>query len=253
MKSFMQQRNQINTAYWLGGLLWEAGKWRDAAPLFEVSLSRDPISPEKTQSQLDILIGQKKWVQARPLMVRATQLWPGERWVAYGQFSLALYGPDPNEALALIRSGDVAGLDAGDGLQALGRLTDAFIGRHPRDIDATARDCTAPQRQSRAPSRACFLVLSALGRLDEAFALAYERYPDLRGPTPEARERRWLATIDEFHDPSALFDPLASTLRADPRFAALVERLGLLDYWRTNGAPDFCAVENAPVCAGLRR
>jgi hypothetical protein len=67
-------------------------------------------------------------------------LWPGERWVAYERFNLALYGPDPNQALALIRSGEVAALDAGDGLHALTRLTEAFIRRRPRDIDAAVRD-----------------------------------------------------------------------------------------------------------------
>jgi hypothetical protein len=42
-------------------------------------------------------------------------------------------------------------------------------------------------------------------------------------------------------------------MRADPRFLPLVEKLGLMDFWRaTNSRPDVCETETAPFCAALK-
>lgn len=83
-------------------------------------------------------------------------------------------------------------------------------------------------------------ALPALGKLDAAFALAV-RLPKqtafgiLNSPLP------------------ALFLPTARAMRADPRFAPLVERLGLMDYWRaTKSQPDACEIEAVPFCKTLK-
>jgi hypothetical protein len=51
-----------------------------------------------------------------------------------------------------------------------------------------------------------------------------------------------------------LFTPPFANARRTPQFAALVNRLGLLSYWRLPGrAPDFCHEANPPpLCQGLR-
>jgi hypothetical protein len=40
-------------------------------------------------------------------------------------------------------------------------------------------------------------------------------------------------------------------MRRDPRYIALVERIGLLAYWRSGRSPDFCRKSPEPVCAQL--
>lgn len=48
------------------------------------------------------------------------------------------------------------------------------------------------------------------------------------------------------------WDPRNAAFRADPRFTAIVRKLGLVEYWRELGPPDFCADEpEADVCRQL--
>jgi hypothetical protein len=42
-------------------------------------------------------------------------------------------------------------------------------------------------------------------------------------------------------------------MRRDPRYLALAQRLGLLDYWRSGRMPDFCTQAHEPVCAQIAR
>ncbi|MEO1594776.1 MAG: hypothetical protein AAFS02_05970 [Pseudomonadota bacterium] len=49
-----------------------------------------------------------------------------------------------------------------------------------------------------------------------------------------------------------LFYPRGGSARSSERFVELVDRLGYMEYWRANGAPDICRDEPAtPLCAAL--
>jgi hypothetical protein len=94
------------------------------------------------------------------------------------------------------------------------------------------------------------VVLSMIGKIDQAFSIADSAYPDLRGATEAAIEQKWLTT--DVRSTRYLFVPEAAPLRADPRFLAIVDRIGLLPYWKkTHHPPDFCAKEKVPVCQAL--
>jgi hypothetical protein len=42
-------------------------------------------------------------------------------------------------------------------------------------------------------------------------------------------------------------------MRQDPRFLDLARRIGLLAYWQSGRAPDFCNKRREPICATLVR
>ncbi len=110
--------------------------------------------------------------------------------------------------------------------------------------DARTRSAGAKRVQSCADTdiinwRVTLPALSALGDIDGAFRVADR----LSFSLPSARS----------YETANLFYPQARALRADPRFLPLVEKLGMMDYWRaTKSQPDVCGTEQAPFCAALK-
>ena len=136
--------------------------------------------------------------------------------------------------------------------------------RRPLDYDATleeifdaylkARETGSPSDRQHAidvilsrwpaylPAAGGVLLASRLGDVDAAFALANDYANDPR------------TTRESYHFiPLFLFGPATEPMRRDARFIPLVQRLGLLDYWRTTDRwPDFCQTEPASVCSLMR-
>jgi hypothetical protein len=78
---------------------------------------------------------------------------------------------------------------------------------------------------------------ASLGDLDSAFAIL-EGYYFGRGP----RAALAPAAGDEERTTVSLFEPSASKLWREPRFASLVGEIGLERYWReTSTRPDYAA------------
>jgi hypothetical protein len=88
------------------------------------------------------------------------------------------------------------------------------------------------------------LILSALGRLDEAFSVV-NGYMLRRGAsvTPARAAGLQAVLTDTSHRHSQLlFVPVTAPLRADARFLPMCEACGLAEYWRQSGhPPDFLA------------
>jgi TolB-like protein len=75
-------------------------------------------------------------------------------------------------------------------------------------------------------------ILAVLGLTDDAFELAKRYIPG--APLTGGRT-------------DFLFGPLTTSLRRDPRFMVLVDRLKLVDFWLASGKwPDFCADSTLP-------
>ena len=99
----------------------------------------------------------------------------------------------------------------------------------------------------------CMLVLSSLGDHDGAYAIADKLYPRRIGRTNAETERIWLDDPFGVAPLEFLTSPAAAPMRRDPRYLQLVQRVGLLDYWRTGRAPDFCRKQPEPICSQLMK
>jgi hypothetical protein len=227
-------------------MLWRrAGRLRDALPAIERATVRDPLSPWKAGEHTQILLELGRFDEAAPLIERSERLWPNQGFPSV-RFDAAVLSGNYATSEALLRGADYSRDD-------LPLMVRALRSRSVDDRTALARFCADANAIRRFFAQDCMAALAHLGEVDAAFALADQLFPDQRAPTTAAIEARWLEGEARIHQTTyVLFWPWTAQMRADPRFAGLVERVGLLEYWREIGvAPDFCATERAPVCVGL--
>jgi adenylate cyclase len=217
--------------------LRRVGRNREAEPLYRRGLALDPMSPAKAATVIFALAGTGRIDEAWPLAVRALEQFPYRPSVRRAYvYNAALYMP-PDAALKAIDTvehmGGV-GVLANGGAQAWrdfvngarrGRIDPAAIGRFRAAALAGVVDPT-----NAAPA------LAMAGDLDGAFAV-FNRALDVGSQVY----------------PAELFETAATPMRRDPRFEALVGRLGILNYWkRSRIPPDFCGEPDAPpLCATL--
>jgi DNA-binding winged helix-turn-helix (wHTH) protein len=155
---------------------------------------------------------------------------------------IALTG-DPAEALAFIadpaqrpvtlRPGGVRGFTA---------FVKARASGSPADRAAALSEIMTWGRTGELERGQAIPLLAALGATDAAFELAF-----LYADDPRVKVQTLM------FEPRFLFGRETAAMRRDPRFATLMEKLGLTAYWRTTGRwPDFCRTEPQSVCAAIR-
>jgi len=94
----------------------------------------------------------------------------------------------------------------------------------------------------------CMTILADLGDRDRSFAIAAQLYP--ASLAPPGADPFWLDHPDAIGT-AILTGPAGRSMRTDPRFLELAQKLGLLKYWRSGRVPDFCAKAHEAVCARI--
>ena len=161
-----------------------------------------------------------------------------------------------NQLAGLIDRGDFDAIQRLEHDLGAKNLPPDYVGSGPLAAALEARSVAAAKRSCTGVDDfwlgvRCMLVLSSLGDQDGAYTIADKLYPRRTGRTPAETERMWL------DDPSASRRS-SSSRRLRPRrcvetraYLALLERVGLLDYWRSGRPPDFCRKRREPVCVQL--
>jgi DNA-binding winged helix-turn-helix (wHTH) protein len=227
---------------YLSELMNNAGRTQDAASLARASLAEDRYVPEKIGLVilLDETFGRP---EAGQLYKDAVRLWPN--WSAFFW----------RRAEGFLQRGDFNALEKFE--REVGK--DDF----PRDYNSAAainkalsahsmRALTAacPKTAQGIQAIQCMIASNLLGDLDDAFFFAATLYPRLYARTPAQADAIWLEHPYQ-QDTVYLTAPATANMRRDPRFLALVDGLGLLDYWRGGRMPDFCTQEHETVCARI--
>lgn len=111
-----------------------------------------------------------------------------------------------------------------------------------KDIDQAVERMMAVVGRSVAAVVNAMMLLNLLGALDQAFALARAYYLEQGSliVATQSRPGQPIVADQRRRKTNMLFTPTARAMQRDPRFAPLMEAMGLADYWRRRGImPDY--------------
>lgn len=242
-KALTLSPESIGAAGYLTWLLVESGRFNDAEPFANSIHERFPYEFYSFARPAARLMGLGKAGEAQAIILRARRLWPDDNRLLDQHFEATALSGDLRGASLLLQDHDAMSHLPSAKLKTWRDILRALKSRRPDDIRAVSGDCGSPGDEW----WSCMVALAALGQLDPAFRIADSVYPDQRGSTRAALEQKWIAAPIPFTH--YLFLPATASMRADPRFPEIVDRVGLLPYWKsTHHIPDFCANEQVPLC-----
>lgn len=240
---------------YLAVFLSEAGRLKEAGPLRAAAYAADRFQPAKAGYHLYQLElwGRTHRPETEPLLRAADLYWPGDPAFVELRFMGLVAAGEVAEAERLLND-PVAGpiIEPPGREQPIRAILGAWRTRTLAAVARARRECGPDWLPRNIAVAACLNGLAAVGDLDGAFAMAERVYPDRRPRNGTEAEDWFLKTGGSGYTRGYLFGDAAAPLRADRRFIGLAERTGLLAYWRARRPPDFCAREQAPVCALLR-
>lgn len=222
------ERDDLNATLinFYAALLDEVGRSEEALALARRSATLDPLSLSKRRMLATMLANTGAADEARDIVEGLAGAYPNDTRHWRARMRIALLGGDYEHAAGLL--GDPASLARQPTVRACWRgALEALQRQTATQSDlANVRACAS---RGDLPAPEAVQMLSALGDIDGAFALARTAF------------------VEQANDGSALFTPQAARMRADPRFMDLARDMGLTRYWRLSGRwPDFCADEDLP-------
>jgi DNA-binding winged helix-turn-helix (wHTH) protein/tetratricopeptide (TPR) repeat protein len=219
-------------------LLAGVGRLKDAVIHGQAAVKGDEFSVWHHHILGLSLWGVGRIEEADQLVARALTRWPRHYVLWFLQLSLFTYSGRADRAVSM--GGDLENRPlnipfADVELSLMGAR--ALMTRAPADIAKALEANLAAAKRGVGYAENAMSLASALGRLDEAFALAGELYlaPGLIGAGQRFSTGRFqMASRRQTHH---LFMPPTASMRADRRFQPLMRQIGLVDYWHTSGHP----------------
>jgi tetratricopeptide (TPR) repeat protein len=218
----------------LSDVLGSVGRWREATELSN-RLDRTKFLLPGAERKAIINLWSAGDLQAADRAIKAAvERWPKQRQVWRTQIAYLLYSGRAAEALSILNDPQARPLDVPVELtNAASATAKALIGQiSPADAVVTNLAYVKENPRLALPiAQAC----AAMGHLATSFTLL-DGYYFGRG--------EWAALTPAGGDPDKLtgplFQPPMRALWKDPRFSALVRRIGLPNYWQRSGAlPDY--------------
>lgn len=202
-----------------------------------------PMSAPNEAARGYLLWGVGRTVEADQLLTRLMEQWPRHISVWFTLQKMLTYSGRYDRALALIDDVERRPLGVPEWNFELSRqqtlgLADPAAHRER----ALAMNRESARRGSGFAVNA-MIYFSAVGRVDEAFEVADALYFGKGFIVPNQRFTAEQGSFDSRRRLTGyLFEPATATMRADPRFTGMTERLRLGAYWRESGSrPDYLA------------
>ncbi len=216
-----------------GDFLMTVGRSRDALKQYRRAFDMQPLGLDAVEGMADGLCFEGRGDEGHRLLANSRALWPNDRGMLTALVRTAFWTKRYDDALHALERPS-ATLFA-EPIRAA--LQPAFLALKSGDQAKRARAVarlTQLSERGEGGGRILPIALAAL-RADA---------------TAIAGAERAHATVGD-----SLFSPSFAHARRLPEFAALMQRRGLIAYWRETGSrPDFCAADDAPsMCNGLTR
>ena len=210
----------------LSRTMMHVGRMRDSVSEARRAVQLAPLSPRARDALISAFTYSGQFDAAMKELDGAERLWPGASNLMATRYRLQLRYGNPQEALRTLRSGVLN--SPGSTMQ------DSFLRARMEPTAANIERAIAGGRGllKNYPDALAILAqaLAEFGREDELITIILAAPPGRFGSVIEV-----------------LFRPPFRELHYDPRFIAVAQRLGLLDYWRQSGAwPDFCYIPDLP-------
>ena len=235
----------LNT--FLSHLLRDVGRFEESMDLARLAHAHDVYVPTKIGWGLRSLEYEGDVDAARELYRQGVRWWPEYKPMFLHSRMFALVARADFPAMQSLER-EIGSKD----LPPDYRNSDALVAALKAKSIAVARR-TCPDTAGYLLGVRCMLALAILGDQDGAYAIADKLYPRRVGRSAAETERIWLDDPDGTTPLAFITSPAAMPMRRDPRYLQLVRRVGLLDYWRSGRAPDFCRKDPEPICAQLLR
>jgi DNA-binding winged helix-turn-helix (wHTH) protein/tetratricopeptide (TPR) repeat protein len=224
----------------LWGLLQSAGRSRDAFAWVERANAIKPFAAGNNFPRAQLLWILGRTAEADRVIDRAMQYWPSHPWVRAARFAIFAYTDRPSAALAMLDDDKMRPQEFTPVGISLWRVSlHAFEQRSTASIATALKANIEAAKKNPALAIQAIMALSVLGEVDAAFDIANElmlfREPiaPTRSMRPSIRSTAWRFT-------PWLFTPPVAAMRADRRFDALCEGIGLTEYWGRRGIkPDY--------------
>jgi len=181
--------------------------------------------------------------EADQAATEAIAVLPREIVVWFNRVYLLIFTGRCEEALAALADRDARPPSTPDtDFDDMTALATAIKTGRKADTDRAARRLTAAAHRGAGYAEHGIEFLSALGRVDEAFAVAEANFFNRGFTVGPFRFSPIVARYTPLGDRRTMymFSPAAKSMRQDSRFPKLVDELGLARYWKQSGSrPDY--------------
>ena len=227
------------------GTLMTVGRNAEALPLIERIEKLTSSLPDLYFYHIVLLWDLDRLDDADRLAEQAASVFPTHFAIWFTRFYLLMFSGRPSAAIALAEDLPQRPTGIPDGeFDSIVRVARAMESRDSSEIDKVVDEQMTRSHQGSGHAENAIQFMSALGRLDPAFAVADAYYFGRGFAVPELRFSPEQGTYTPIGDrlTGLLFKPSTRGMRGDRRFDALVGELGLKRYWRESGTlPDYLA------------
>jgi tetratricopeptide (TPR) repeat protein len=229
-------------AFSLGKFLACVGRNRDALH-FESLLGPSQPIPSNYYNRALLLWSLGQDEELDNLLSEAARIFPTHYAIWFARFYMSMLSGRPEQALALAAdtTNRPTNIDPAE-VDSVVRVARAIQSRAQGEEESVTSEWMGKAHKGAGYAENAVQFMAAIGKIDEAFTVLRAYFFSEGFDCGEVRFSSSQGTYTPHNDrlTAWLFNPAMVPVRSDDRFAAVVNRLGFIRYWKNAGAvPDY--------------